>query len=60
MLSVSLADGSVLPTWLEFEVSLNKLEGTPESGDTGTLSLKVSANDPERLTPATQTFALEV
>ena len=60
VLSVSLADGSALPTWLEFEVSLNKIEGTPESSDEGTLSLMVSANDQERLTPATQTFSLKV
>ena len=36
---------SALPTWLTFTASERKLAGTPQSGDTGTLSVKVTASD---------------
>ncbi len=36
---------SVLPTWLTFTASERKLAGTPQSGDIGTLMVKVTASD---------------
>ena len=39
------SDDSALPTWLTFTASERKLEGTPQSGDIGTLMVKVTASD---------------
>ena len=39
------SDDSALPTWLTFTASERKFAGTPQSGDTGTLSVKVTASD---------------
>ena len=39
------SDDSALPTWLTFTAAERKLAGTPQSGDTGTLSVKVTASD---------------
>ena len=39
------SDDSMLPTWLTFTASERKLAGTPQSGDTGTLMVKVTASD---------------
>ncbi len=39
------SDDSALPTWLTFTASERKLAGTPQSGDTGTLMVKVTASD---------------
>ena len=36
---------SALPPWLTFTASERKLAGTPQSGDTGTLMVKVTASD---------------
>ncbi len=36
---------SALPTWLSFTASERKLAGTPQSGDIGTLPVKVTASD---------------
>ena len=43
--TVTRSDDSMLPTWLTFTASERKLAGTPQSGDTGTLSVKVTASD---------------
>ena len=39
------SDDGALPTWLTFTASERKLAGTPQSGDTGTLMVKVTASD---------------
>ncbi len=39
------SDDSALPTWLSFTASERKLAGTPQSGDIGTLMVKVTASD---------------
>ena len=39
------SDDSALPTWLTFTASERKLAGTPQSGDTGTLMVRVTASD---------------
>ena len=39
------SDNSALPTWLAFTASERKLAGTPQSSDTGTLMVKVTASD---------------
>ena len=39
------SDGTALPTWLSFDANTRTFSGTPQSGDTGTLSVKVTADD---------------
>ncbi len=44
-LSVSLADGTDLPEWLDFDADTAVLSGKPSSIDIGTLNIKISAAD---------------
>ena len=39
------SDDTALPTWLSFDAVTLTFSGTPQSGDTGTLSVKVTADD---------------
>ena len=39
------SDDTALPTWLSFDAVTRTFSGTPQSGDTGTLSVKVTADD---------------
>ncbi len=39
------SDNTALPTWLTFTVGTRTFSGTPQSGDVGTLSVKVTASD---------------
>ncbi|TAK86930.1 MAG: hypothetical protein EPO20_05580 [Betaproteobacteria bacterium] len=43
--STSLADGSELPAWLSFGASTRTFSGTPQNGDVGTISVRVTAAD---------------
>ncbi|MBW4491941.1 MAG: putative Ig domain-containing protein, partial [Oscillatoria princeps RMCB-10] len=43
--SATLADGSPLPGWLHFDSYSRSLTGTPGGGNTGTISVKVTASD---------------
>ena len=43
--SATKPDGSVLPSWLSFTPGTRTFSGTPGSGDTGTVSVKVTASD---------------
>ena len=43
--SATLSDDSVLPTWLSFDTNNRTLSGTPQAGDAGTISIKVTADD---------------
>ena len=38
-------DGSVLPTWLAFAAATRTFSGTPQTADTGTVTVKVTASD---------------
>ena len=38
-------DGTALPTWLTFNKGTRTFSGTPQAGDAGTLSVKVTADD---------------
>lgn len=58
-LSVNLAGGQVLPSWLTFDPSTRTLSGTPGLGDAGTLNLRVTATDNAGAT-ASQVFNLNV
>ncbi|MBT9464373.1 calcium-binding protein [Hydrogenophaga sp.] len=58
-LSIRLANGDALPSWLAFDPALGLLHGRPSGGDVGTLSLLVEARDHFGAT-ASQTFALDV
>jgi Ca2+-binding RTX toxin-like protein len=57
--TVSLADGSALPSWLSYNATSRTLSGTPTNHDVGNLNLKVTATDPAGLS-ASQTFGLSV
>ncbi len=39
------SDNSALPSWLTFTTGTRTFSGTPQSGDVGTLSVKVTASD---------------
>jgi Ca2+-binding RTX toxin-like protein len=56
--SASLADGSMLPTWLQFNSETLTFSGTPDDPQVGTLSIMVTASD--GADSATQTFDLTV
>lgn len=43
--SASLADGSALPDWLDFDVLTHTFSGTPANADVGTVRLAVTARD---------------
>ena len=43
--SATQSDNSALPSWLTFNANTRTFSGTPQSGDTGTLPVKVTAND---------------
>jgi Ca2+-binding RTX toxin-like protein len=44
-LSATLADGSILPTWLTFNAVTKTLSGTPINDNVGKISVKVTATD---------------
>ena len=44
-LSATQADGSALPSWLNFDASSGTFSGTPANGDVGPLSVLVTAKD---------------
>lgn len=43
--SATLADGSPLPAWLNFDAGTLTFSGTPENGDVGVLDVSVTATD---------------
>jgi Ca2+-binding RTX toxin-like protein len=53
-LAATLADGSPLPDWLNFDAEAGLFSGTPEAGDIGTFSLSVTATDSAGASAATQ------
>ena len=44
-ITASTNDGARLPGWLSFDATTRKLSGVPESGDIGTVQVRVAAND---------------
>ena len=57
--AATMADGSVLPSWLNFDGTTGTFSGTPTNDNVGSLSLQVTAMDPGGLSVA-QTFNLVV
>lgn len=57
--SVTLADGSALPSWVQFDAATRTFSGTPGSAAVGSLSLRVRATDPAGAM-ASAVFALTV
>jgi Ca2+-binding RTX toxin-like protein len=53
------ADGTSLPTWLSFDPLTRTFSGTPQSGDVGTLDVRVTATDQGTLSVA-DVFALTI
>lgn len=43
--TATLADGSVLPSWLSFDAATRTLSGTPENADVGVIAVKVIGTD---------------
>ncbi|RLA01225.1 MAG: hypothetical protein DRQ47_08375, partial [Gammaproteobacteria bacterium] len=58
-LSATLADGSALPSWLNFDASTDTFSGTPNNDEVGLLDIKVTATDSDDLSVA-DTFALAI
>ena len=58
-LSATQADGSALPTWLQFDAATRTFSGTPANGDVGSVSVRLTATDLAGA-QASQTFAIEV
>jgi hypothetical protein len=48
-LSASLADGTALPAWLNFDAAVATFSGMPDDAQVGSLDLKVTATDHENL-----------
>jgi hypothetical protein len=59
VLQATLADGRPLPVWLKFNPGTGRFEGTPPSGERGSIDIKVSARDSTG-GQATQVFKMEV
>ena len=57
--SVTLEDGSELPTWLTFDASTRSFSGTPSNGDVGTVNIKVVVTDKQGAT-VNDSFTLTV
>ena len=57
--NATLADGSALPSWLSFNAATATFSGTPQNGDVGSLSVKVTAFDIAGAS-AIQSFSLTV
>ncbi len=57
--SATLADGSALPSWVQFEAATRTFSGTPGSAAVGSLSIRVHATDPAGGTAST-VFAVTV
>jgi LysM repeat protein len=51
--SATLADGTALPAWLSFDARNLAFSGTPPSGSTGTVALKITATDMGGLSAST-------
>ncbi len=47
--SAALTDGSALPAWLTFTPTSLSFTGTPEAGDAGALTIRVTARDDDAL-----------
>ncbi|HLL90813.1 MAG TPA: putative Ig domain-containing protein, partial [Tepidisphaeraceae bacterium] len=43
--SATLADGSALPAWLNFDAATRTFSGTPANGDVGSVSVRVTVTD---------------
>jgi len=58
-LSASLADGSPLPSWLNFDVVTNTFSGTPNNAEVGSFELRVTATDSLNTT-VSDTFSIHI
>ncbi|MBF0155678.1 MAG: putative Ig domain-containing protein, partial [Magnetococcales bacterium] len=58
-LAVRTLDGGDLPSWLTFDPQTGMFSGTPGNGDTGRVTLRVSATDPDGAVAASA-FSIEV
>jgi Ca2+-binding RTX toxin-like protein len=58
-LSATKADGSALPSWLNFDAATGTFSGTPANGDVGSVSIEVIATDIGGAT-ASSTFDIDI
>jgi Ca2+-binding RTX toxin-like protein len=56
--AATLADGNLLPSWLQFDAATRSFSGTPDHGDIGTISVNVTASDGEA--SISETFDISV
>lgn len=59
LLSATLADGSPLPAWLQFDAEARAISGTPEYHDTGSIDITITATDLAGAS-VSQTFSLTI
>jgi VCBS repeat-containing protein len=45
VVSATLANGDPLPRWLSYDAAAKSFSGTPHEGDTGTISIRLTASD---------------
>jgi Ca2+-binding RTX toxin-like protein len=57
--SAAQADGTALPSWMNFNATTQTFSGTPEASDVGTLNVRLTATDTGSLTAADD-FALTI
>jgi len=57
--TASLADGGLLPEWLQFDAETQAFSGTPENEDVGELAITVTATDKAGLT-ASDHFTINI
>jgi hypothetical protein len=58
--SATMADGSPLVPWLLFDATTRTFSGIPANGDVGTISVKVTAADPDGGPTASATFDIVI
>ena len=59
VLTATLANGDPLPRWLSYDAASRSFSGVPHEGDTGTISIRLSASDSGNLV-LTDSFDLSV
>lgn len=58
--TAKLSGGGALPAWLNFDSATRTFSGTPGDGDTGAISVEVTADDGKGGTPSTANFDLVI
>ena len=57
--AATLANGTPLPDWLQFDADTATFSGTPDNGDVGSINVKITATD-SRLSSVSDTFTIVI